>query len=63
MSAERSATERLANFSQKIDLITIIAGIPIYFLISPGIGAIMIFGSVATYIPAEYLKRRSRKKG
>lgn len=62
MPPERSTAERLANLSQKIDLITIIAGFPIYFLVSKKVGAIMIIGSIITFIPAEYLKRRSKKK-
>lgn len=63
MSAERkSFIEKAAEFSKKLDYITIAIGGGIFILGNATVGAVLVIGSALTIIPADMIARRAKRK-
>lgn len=60
-SPEKSNIQKAAEFSQKIDIITMVIGGVVY-IFNPAVGTILIAGGAITYIPAEIIKQHFKKK-
>ena len=56
MSKERGWGERAAEISQKVDIITVIAGAGFWIIGKKDLGVILIGTSIITYIGAEWFK-------
>lgn len=63
MAGEREGfLGRLAEKSKRLDMVLIGLGAGIFVLFSPPVGAVIVIGSALTIIPAEMVKRASKKK-
>jgi hypothetical protein len=62
MSKERSLGVKAAELSQKVDVITILAGAGFWIIGKKDLGVILIGTSVITYVGAEWFKRRAKKQ-
>lgn len=57
-----SKTEKLAEFSKRIDYVVIAIGMGIYILFKKSIGLVLIIGSVLTLIPAAFIGNWAKRK-
>lgn len=58
----KSVTERVAEFSKKVDYVVIAVGSGIYVLFNQPVGMALIIGSVLTVIPAKMLENWARRR-
>ena len=63
MSKERlSKTEKLAEFSKRVDYVVIGIGMGIYILFKKSVSLILIIGSVLTLIPAAFIGNWAKRR-
>lgn len=53
--------DKATEFSKKVDKYTILVGAGM-FAVGASFGALLVIGSVMTYIPADMIQKRKRKK-
>jgi hypothetical protein len=62
MTPETSSVERVAEVLQIPDKIMFVTGGGLIILGAAGLGWLLVGGAAITYIPAEIVKRRTKKK-
>lgn len=56
MSQERSFSEKVAEFSKKLDIIQFMVG-GFIFIFNPAVGGVIIVGSAITYVGADQFQK------
>jgi len=62
MTPETSKIERAAEITQIPDKVMFVAGGGLIILGVAGLGWLLVAGAAVTYVPAEIVKRRAKKK-